>query len=884
MNLFKLRFNSKYFIPIILSFLLNAFSQTRDSTSAPALPIKQPIKPTISDTSAKKPLARDTGSIKTKPIDTSATAKTKAATDTGKNKLTDTVYYSAEGGYIDYDVENKTMHLIGNAMVKYQKVTLFADTITYHIDDALLSATGRPQLVETGDTTIGETMLYNMKTRRGRVRYASTHMDDAYFNGRQIIKSDKNELYVDQGDYTTCAFPDTPHYYFSGKNIKLVPDDKIISRPVVLSIGDAPVAYLPFLIFPINRDRKSGILTPSYGGHPESGGYIDNLGYYWVPNDYIDLLGYFRIQDFQQVVFNGATNYNAKYLLSGAISGRYTYDGNFAQQSQQWSLDYSHNQNITPDGNLTLSGRGSLVSNKTFYRYFSEDSSELLNQVVTSNLSLAKRFEGINASANINWNRTQNLHTDEISQDLPSISFSLPSRPIFPYTPPEETGNSLKPEEPPWYTNFQYSYNINGLQKIHSTPGDTSNYQRKAITQGLNLSAPLKVLKYFTLSPYFSSNVSTFDSWLDTAAYDTVHVSDTTFDTIASSKIVPTDTFRIIDTIATLNNQSSLYDTTFKRIKQINVRGIPQYRSHNQWTSDYSWNTGTNFSTILYGLYGFNFFNFAGIRHQLTPTIGYNFTPKHELDRKYYPIASYDGPHDQSQKITLSLDNQFQGKTVSPSAVAGEKPKENKFQILSLGLSTAYDFEAKTRKWSDLNITGSTSYNIVRISGNYDFWLYDQSGMLSRPLLRNYSLNLSTNTLAAKGTLWEGDKIVLNGIYPKDDLRYHNAGPQTWQVSISPSYSFSESRNTPSDAFVPQKNYSLSTSASLNFTRIWSMSWSSYYNFVTNQMVGHNFHFACDLECWDLRFDWQPGGSYNAGYYFKINIKKIPEIFWEQRG
>ena len=87
MNLFKLRFNSKYFIPIILSFLLNTFSQTRDSTSAPALPIKQPIKPTISDTSAKKPLARDTGSIKTKPIDTSATAKTKAATDTGKISL-----------------------------------------------------------------------------------------------------------------------------------------------------------------------------------------------------------------------------------------------------------------------------------------------------------------------------------------------------------------------------------------------------------------------------------------------------------------------------------------------------------------------------------------------------------------------------------------------------------------------------------------------------------------------------------------------------------------------------------------------------------------------------------------------------------------------------
>ena len=884
MNQFKRRFIANYPIPVILSFLLNAFSQTSDTTSPPLLPMQQPEKPPPWSIFAKNPLTPDTGALIYLPIDTSATSKTAAtAPDTGKNKLTDTVYYSAEGGYIDYDVENKIMHLIGNAMVKYQKVTLYADTIVYHIDDALLSATGKPQLVETGDTTIGETMLYNMKTRRGRVKYASTHMDDAYFNGRQIIKSDKNELYVDQGDYTTCAYPDTPHYYFSGKNIKLIPDDKIISRPVVLSIGDAPVGYLPYLIFPLNRDRKSGLLTPSYGGHPESGGYVDNLGYYWVPNDYVDMLAYFRVQDFQQVVFNGSTNYNVKYLLNGAISGRYTYDGNFAQQSQQWSLDYSHNQNITPDGNLTLSGRGSLVSNKTFYRYFSEDSSELLNQVVTSNLSLAKRFEDINASANISWDRSQNLHTDEITQSLPSLSFSLPSRPLFPYTPPEETGNTLKPDEPPWYSNITYSYNLNGLQQLHSLPGDTSNYQRKAITQGLNLSAPLKVLKYFTISPYFNSNVSTFDSWMDTSAYDTLHVRDTTFDTVFRSQILPTDTFPRIDSFTTINNQS-LYDTNIVRITGINVHGIPQYRSHNQWTSDYSWNTGTNFSTVLYGLYAFNFFNFAGIRHTLTPTIGYNFTPKHDLDRKYYPIVSYDGPHDQSQKITLSLDNQFQGKTVSPSAVAGEKPKENKFQILSLGLSTAYDFEAKTRKWSDLNITGSTSYDIIRISGSGDFWLYDQFDRLSKPLLHTYNFSLSTNTLTAKGTLWEGDKIVLNGIYPKNDLLYHNAGPQTWQVSISPSYSFSESRNTPSDAFVPQKNYSLSTSASLNFTRIWSASWSSYYNFVTNQMVGHNFHFACDLECWNMTFDWQPGGSYNAGYYFKINVKKIPEIFWEQRG
>jgi hypothetical protein len=61
------------------------------------------------------------------------------------------------------------------------------------------------------------------------------------------------------------------------------------------------------------------------------------------------------------------------------------------------------------------------------------------------------------------------------------------------------------------------------------------------------------------------------------------------------------------------------------------------------------------------------------------------------------------------------------------------------------------------------------------------------------------------------------------------------------------------------------------------------MSWSSTYNFVTNQFVDHDVHFHYEQECWDMRFDWRPSG-YNPGYYFLINIKKIPELKWEQRG
>ncbi|MDE0462044.1 MAG: hypothetical protein OXH93_06540, partial [Caldilineaceae bacterium] len=37
-----------------------------------------------------------------------------------------------------------------------------------------------------------------------------------------------------------------------------------------------------------------------------------------------------------------------------------------------------------------------------------------------------------------------------------------------------------------------------------------------------------------------------------------------------------------------------------------------------------------------------------------------------------------------------------------------------------------------------------------------------------------------------------------------------------------------------------------------------------------------------DLHCWEARFSWYPAG-FNKGFFFKINIKDIPQIKFEHR-
>jgi lipopolysaccharide assembly outer membrane protein LptD (OstA) len=868
----------RIYAPLIAVLWMISSSASSAALPPPASLHKADSVTAVGDTLVKKPPP-----VGEKPDTAAADTLTNHKKTRG---VTDTVYYSAEGGYIDYDVENKKMKLIHNAMVKYQDITLNADSITYLIDDGLLIATGKPQLVEKADTTVGESMIYNIKTKRGRVRYASAHMDDAYFNGTKIVKTEDNALYIDEGDYTTCALIDTPDYFFYGQNVKVVPEDKIISRPVVFALGGAPVAALPFFIFPLERNRQSGFLTPSWGGHPESGGYIDNLGYYFVPNDYVDFMAWTRVSEFRDFVLNGSSRYSKKYMLNGSISGRYALQGDYLARSNNWSIDYYHNQNITPDNSFTLSGRGSLLGTQSFYRTFSEDSAELLDQSINANLSLSKRFTGINASASATWNRSQNLRTNVIQEDLPSLSFSLPSRAFIPFVARENLGQNEK-DEPAWYNKVNYSYGASALRRSNTSPNDSGqNFHKSGISQQANLSAPLSVLKYFTISPNFNAQLSSFDSYMDTSAYDTSFVTDTTFDTVTLAereKFTP-DTFPVVDIYITPNRNSLLNDTTYKIVKSTNQRKIPKFMSHDKWTSDFSWNAGASLSTILYGMFPIHIFNFTGLRHILTPSLSYTYTPKHDLDKKFYNVVSNASPKAKpSQSVSISLSNELQGKTVSKPANQGEKPVENKFQILSANIGTSYDFEAPVRKWSDLSLGANTSYNIVRVTYGSSFWMYDQNDKQVLPLLKHYTVTLSTNTLGASGTFWEGDKIVLDSLQPPNDIKYRNAGPQKWSASISPSYTFSQSRATPLDPFVTTKNYSLSTSAGLAFTRNWDMSWSSTYNFVTNQLVGHDIRFHYSQDCWELRFDWRPSG-YNPGYYFIVNIKKIPEIKWENRG
>lgn len=380
------------------------------------------------------------------------------------------------------------------------------------------------------------------------------------------------------------------------------------------------------------------------------------------------------------------------------------------------------------------------------------------------------------------------------------------------------------------------------------------------------------------------------DAYKDTLASNFLIANDTLIDTLAQSAISDTGLkqYSIRDTFTQIN-RNGFIDTFFVVANNDSIKkdSTKIYASHNSGAADATWNGGFSMATTLYGIWPVHILNFVGLRHTLSPSINYTFTPMStaNLDKRFFDVGiSTFGQLKQSQVVSFSLNNSFDGKMLTKGDSI--KPVESKFHILDASAGISCDVEKGRKGFSDLSLSGSTANQFLAISVSSAFWVYaDKTNeVFDIPGLNYYSVNLNPQiNMNATGNLWDGDLLTYSGFKGESDpLRYAKAGKQTWQLSLRPSYSFSQSRTSRTAPFITTQNYQLSTSANISFARNWTASWNSYYNFTTNQLVGHSIDFYCDLECWDLRFNWRPSG-FNPGYNFLVNIKKIPEIKWERK-
>ncbi|MBQ2351225.1 MAG: LPS-assembly protein LptD, partial [Bacteroidales bacterium] len=315
------------------------------------------------------------------------------------------VYYNSDDSLLN-DMKNRKAFLYGNAVVKYEDMTINAAFIEVDLDKKEVYAYGRtdgdsivgkPEFNQGDETFVADTIRYNFNSKKGIIKNVTTVYDGADLIGGKTKLHENKHIHMTHGKFTTCDLPD-PHFYFNLSKAIVIPDDKIISGPANLVVEDVPTPIgIPFGFFPNKKGGTSGIIIPEFGDEENRGFFLRNGGYYWAINDYVDLTVLGDIYSKGSWGAGMIMNYKLRYKFNGSLSFKYNrnlfgYRGlsNFSA-SNQYALRWKFTQDSKANPNSTFSADVNM-SSTDYDKYNSYNVNNYMTSTKQSSVSYSYVF------------------------------------------------------------------------------------------------------------------------------------------------------------------------------------------------------------------------------------------------------------------------------------------------------------------------------------------------------------------------------------------------------------------------------------------------------------------------------------------------------------
>ncbi len=753
----------------------------------------------------------------------------------------DTIEYRAVD--LVYDVEKSTFNLNNSAQLKYRTATLDADTIWFDQENSVLAASGDPILRETKNPSLsGMRLKYNMKSRIGEIYYATTYQDNQQLNGMEVRRLPDQRIQIARGDFSTCNDSTHQHFYFYGRRMVVKPKETITARPVVLNIADVPVAVLPMIVAPLKSGRKSGLLTPKFGGDQVQGYYMSNLGFYYAPNDYWDATVKGDIIEgeearFERSTLTGEVRYKLRYVLEGNVS--YTsYLEEFDMANSGYDINFSHNQNLTPDGKHTLSGSGSFVSSRSVRKDNALDAETILNQQANAQMTYSGKF-GTNKSLTVKVRQDHNLVTDMMQREIPDIQYRM-SGPLFNFDIDEDEEAYDDHSIASYLEKFNYNFNNR--------------------------------FNYYTVRA--QDTVNEVDTTAKYVGYTGTYSLDYSMRVLRVVNLTPKATFTGFWTgTSWLNPEDSLI------YRQRYISLDPEHDSYGD--AAYNHNYSVTADTKLYGIWVPEIGRFTGLRHVLSPSVSYTYAPEIDTVKTFapHPLLGQTPYQIEQKTVGFGLNNDFDikylkvvGRAADTTREDGSGAVEDQYgnrRVLTTRHNMSYNFAADSLNFSDL-----TSSFGLQILPDYMFTVNtrhsvyhkfsDDPNKVQMPELIYWGYELS------RAFRWSGN---FNGGLPSQMGKYEML---KWSFGFDYRYTFSSTR-VAKDLFQDNVSHSTSITATFQPTVNWEMSYSTQYDYNEGKFVTHRFTFNRTLHCWQLDFTWTPTGP-AAGWSFSIYVRDLPDI------
>lgn len=229
-----------------------------------------------------------------------------------------------EAGGLIYHQNTQVVELIGGVHLKRGEQEVDTGTLRLEQTTGQITAVGKTYLAYPGLRVIGEEAQLNLKTDQGSMARASYRFSGkANLRGQadQVDIQSPSRMRLEQVDYSTCP-PGSNAWSLHARKLDLDQDSgRGKARHASLRVRGVPVLYSPYLSFPIDDRRKSGLLVPRIGNSDETG--IDITQPYYLnlaPN--MDATVYPRFMSKRGVMLGAEFRYltaQDRGILSGEI-------------------------------------------------------------------------------------------------------------------------------------------------------------------------------------------------------------------------------------------------------------------------------------------------------------------------------------------------------------------------------------------------------------------------------------------------------------------------------------------------------------------------------------------------------------------------------------
>jgi LPS-assembly protein len=241
-------------------------------------------------------------------------------------------------GEVSYETDDRVI-ASGGVELKYQDMTVWADSMTLDRKNRQLLATGAVRLTQGPRRLEAESATFDLGAKTGSFVNASADLEaDYYFRGKEIAKTGENTYRVLEGVFSSCG-GETPPWSFQVARADVEVDGYAHVRHARMRIKKLPVLYLPYIVWPTRLGRSSGLLIPNIGYSNARGSYL-GLAYYAALGRSYDATLFLDGYSKNYYGLGGEFRYRPSEGTQGLVQGYLLDDP--AARGQRWKLRWDH--------------------------------------------------------------------------------------------------------------------------------------------------------------------------------------------------------------------------------------------------------------------------------------------------------------------------------------------------------------------------------------------------------------------------------------------------------------------------------------------------------------------------------------------------------------